>query len=543
MGLFQGRKALETRTLEIDGLAKKRLLEVLWLTAFVLAWSFDFLFWEKEPGINFPLFVLLCLIGGFTALAGNGVRPEKVTLLLLPLLFFFAFATAWRQEPLTRLLAFAGSLDLLALFAAHFTTSRWLSYGFLDHALSRLSWIPSLLLSPLLLWGEWRRAQAASGSQGVGSAWPHVLRGLFLAAPVLFVFAALFASADPIFARWFSGLGSLEDLGELLFRGASIALVSYFLVGVFAHAAWESGKWRLPGDRFQLIPKGIGFVEAAFVLASVVVLFSVFVLIQVQYLFGGEGRVRDLGLSYSEYARRGFFELAAVACLSILLYLGFSAFTQVDTAGKKRALLGLYLAMFALVGVILLSALKRLDLYEEAYGFTRLRTYTHVALLSLLVLLLLLALLELRQRPERALLALFGVGWGFLVGLVVLNVDGFIARRNVEHALKGKPLDVGYLAELSSDATPTLVELFQAPQLSSPLREAIGAALACIQHKAKGRSELDWRSFHLSRYRQQEALRKVGGTLAGYQATFKGPRPVRVQSPEGREFSCFSSSS
>ena len=57
-------------------------------------------------------------------------------------------------------------------------------------------------------------------------------------------------------------------------------------------------------------------------LVVVDLLFLAFVLVQFRYLFGGAELVRGLtGMSYADYARRGFFELVAVAALSLPLLL------------------------------------------------------------------------------------------------------------------------------------------------------------------------------------------------------------------------------
>jgi hypothetical protein len=54
------------------------------------------------------------------------------------------------------------------------------------------------------------------------------------------------------------------------------------------------------------------------VLGLLDLLFLTFVVIQVRYLFGGAGRVAaTAGLTHTEYARRGFFELVTVTALAL----------------------------------------------------------------------------------------------------------------------------------------------------------------------------------------------------------------------------------
>src|SRR6185369_16696657 len=65
----------------------------------------------------------------------------------------------------------------------------------------------------------------------------------------------------------------------------------------------------------------IGIIESLIVLGSVDLLFAAFVLIQFAYFFGGQRNISLEGLTYSDYARRGFFELVAVSVLTLALVL------------------------------------------------------------------------------------------------------------------------------------------------------------------------------------------------------------------------------
>jgi hypothetical protein len=44
---------------------------------------------------------------------------------------------------------------------------------------------------------------------------------------------------------------------------------------------------------------------------------GLFVGLQIAYLFGGQSTIVAAGMTYSDYARRGFFELVAAACLAV----------------------------------------------------------------------------------------------------------------------------------------------------------------------------------------------------------------------------------
>ena len=63
-------------------------------------------------------------------------------------------------------------------------------------------------------------------------------------------------------------------------------------------------------------PLRLGAVEAATILLVVDALFAIFVTLQLAWLFGGRDTLAMTGLTYAEYARRGFFDLVIVAVLA-----------------------------------------------------------------------------------------------------------------------------------------------------------------------------------------------------------------------------------
>lgn len=512
------------------------------LIALLLGLIVELFFHDRPLGIGFPLWAASCLIGLYAAARLERVRPSAGGLALLPPLLACAALVAIRSEPLTVFLAVTLTLALLALLVRTFRAGRLMAHGALDLLLAP-AWVPLeawIRSVPLLDQALGRLA----GERGRASPALPLVRGLLLALPVVVAFAVLLAGADLVFAdalrellRWLR----LDRLLDLLGRALIVLVCAVFFAGALAASLRDPGRRKLIGEGAPLVVPFLGFAEAAVVLAGVDLLLAGFVGVQFAYLFGGQANVTAAGYTYAEYARQGFGELVAVAALSLAMLLCLSAWTVRAGRGRQAAFLGLNTALVGLNGVVLGSALMRLLLYEQAYGFTRLRTYTHVAILWIGVLLaaslLLLALARLRAFG----LAAGAAALGFTLTLGVLNVDAFIVSRN---AARAEPLDQWYLLSLTPDALPGMVEL--AEGAPDDLREDLLPQLACrramLEHSAQTGG---WPSLHLGRREALLALQRLDPALDRYPAFWRsfGPGETRwgqwLVEVEGEQRPCF----
>ncbi len=113
---------------------------ILWIVALALGWLFDFLFWQHSAGINFAIFAMLCLAGGFLVLVLNGIQPSLKALLLLVPILFFAVMTFVRQEPLSIFVAFGFTVALMGVLASTYLGGRWIWYSLSDYVVNTLIW-------------------------------------------------------------------------------------------------------------------------------------------------------------------------------------------------------------------------------------------------------------------------------------------------------------------------------------------------------------------------------------------------------------------
>lgn len=266
------------------------------------------------------------------------------------------------------------------------------------------------------------------------------VRGAVIAALMLGVFVPLFATADAAFANILDALVPQESADRPITR-ALLWLGVVTLGGALIRV--ETARAGTPAA------KRLARIEWVLPLTILVALFASFVALQLTTLFGGNDYVlRTSNLTYAEYARSGFAQLIVAAALTLAV-IGATA----QCAPRSRTRDVLLATLAALTLVILASAYKRLHLYEDAYGFTRLRLAADAAILWLAGLFALVLLIRKAAWLPRAALGLTAAG---VLAFALSNPDGRIATRNLDRYEQTRRMDWTLLRHLSADATPAL---------------------------------------------------------------------------------------
>lgn len=345
------------------------------------------------------------------------------------------------------------------------------------------------------------------------------LRGLLIGGLLVAPFGVLFASADRAFLELASQALAPDVETSLLPVRVFLLLFVPALVGAYVLIGpRHSPPVDDPEGSFasRPDPPAIGVAEWSVSLVLLNLLFGFFVIVQLTVLFGGRHHVLETtGLTYAQYARQGFFQLILVALLTFAVVGGAAHWARTTSPSQNillRVLLGL---LCVLTLVVLASALRRLVLYEETYGFTRLRISVHATILWIgaLFALVLTALATWRGSwLPRAFLYVGGVG---LLAFSLVNPEGIIARQNVSRYEETGSIDIAYLQTLSPDAVEGL------GRLRPDLRQCVYGAIAL--HLPP---EAPWQYFNLARNAAAEDLAAAEAQeVACDSALARGPAP------------------
>jgi hypothetical protein len=477
---------------------------------------------EERPAPAAPLPVAAAVVsaGILAAILLVELQPG-LNWLLVAAALGVSVAVAWRRDLSVHGLVF-GILSLGLAASALLTSTEWqlavnllaaLGLACLATSPAR-SWIEVLLAAPAAVLRSPRAMTWLLRAKPEKRSWRSArkiapwARGVTLGGFLLIAFGALFVSADQAFAHLAGRVLGAPDVSYKLLpaRFVVAGVATAFAASLAGFAPSLDAGWPQPALTVQLRAAAeasarwrLGRIEWITALAMVNILFALFVVVQLAVLFEGREHVLETtGLTYAEYARSGFFQLAAAASLTLALLGLLGRLADRSRSGDEFLfkLLGGVLVVMTLV--VLASALKRLTLYEAAYGFTRLRLVVHASILWLAGLFFITSLGAMRRRAAwvpRAVIAFSAVT---LLAFSLVRPDALIARRNVERFERLGKIDVDLLRGLSPDAVPALAELPE-PERSCSLAE--------LRYELE-QPESFW-SFNLARSSAREVLADI----------------------------------
>jgi hypothetical protein len=412
---------------------------------------------------------------------------------------------AWRDSPALNGMALLAGLTAAGLAAwlargaslLHSTTMQYVAGVSRSVAGTMVGVLPLALND-----ADWSPYHSVLGGTPVA----RVVRGLALAILPVVLFGALFAAADPIFSAFSSRLFEF-DPETLVSHAVIIGCLTWAAAGFLRDLV-------IPGldagfSPLMLTGRRWGFTESMVVLGSVSLLFLLFVAIQMRALFGGDTFVlAQTGLTYAEYARQGFFHMAWAAALVLPMLLLLEWVARRNTAVEERGFRALAVLLLLLLGLVLLSAVHRMRIYQASYGLTELRVYTVAFMAWLAPVLAWFGLTVLAGRRERFVPGALSLALLTVLVLHLLNPDQLIVRTNLERAARGLEFDARHAASLSDDAMPVLAQAL----------DSLAPSAQCVLITRMERRPDEWRSWNLSRWRMRMLLREKQDQVARIKA-------------------------
>lgn len=456
-------------------------------------------FYDGQFGISYTIFtlVLLAFYGLFISKSGCNKKYYY-----LGSGYIFLLSTIYMRSDLYlfKLLNFL-AIPILVFVHLAIYTKKDEKKQFFQKILEQVFVPISKMGAFITLGARWNKMSKLHRDQMI-----KIIIGLVMVIPILLVIVPLMYRADAVFAH--KMMNSTDGLHHLLgARGVTqiiiACLVGAYLYGQLCYAHQEQKPSSNHEDDKQAIRHGVdgdGYVFRGFdptitatCLLVLDVLYLFFCSIQVIYLFGGASLPE--GYSYAEYAREGFFQLLVLSMINGLIiliinkyYLGYRE-KEVGQNNREVFVSSLLSIMILCSFMLIISSGYRLHLYEIAYGSTRLRLlvwlFLVVALFSLGV--IVYGIWHRSFSLSKGIIAVALVSY-LIVNFV--NIDGIVAKRNIDRYMTTGDIDAVYLQELSGDA------FHQMQRLKAV--EPIAYTKYMDSLRASGYAR--WQGFNISRY-------------------------------------------
>jgi len=414
----------------------------------VISFIWNILFWDRSYGISMPIFSAV-VISFLLWFKKAYLSKAKLTLFFhLVLLAYLSLCVVFYRNSL--ILYATIPTVLLGLGAIVFVGCQGYSFsncvGVIESLVKKT--LSAILPAPDAISEAFNKL---FGTSKASRTIVKVIVGFLLSIPFLIVFTWLFTSADPVFEKHLRNFFDFIWEPDFFKRGVVIIFM-WFLFCSYLNRTANDFTLQSHLDRAQPKQNYDGIIVFVFLLMNNL-LFLSFIIIQLEYLFGGAEIIRTTPFTYAEYAHRGFYEFWATVILVSVIII-YTDYRLREQQGRVRRMVEFaWVAMICQTLVIIASGFKRIMVYEEAYGYTYLRILVALFLVWMAGVFILFILKIIQKKSLCWLMSSgFCLALIFLVFVSTFSIDTFIARKNVDRYLRqGKEIDLAYLSSLSTD--------------------------------------------------------------------------------------------
>ncbi len=333
----------------------------------------------------------------------------------------------------------------------------------------------------------------------------YALLGLLVALPLTLFVVYLLMRSDQLFENSMNEFAahlprlSFSVFWEILF---AIPIAMYLFGAVFA-ARGNAPAHSENAPEYRVLPPVLSY----FAVTPICVFYLIYIFMQ----FGNITSAVDKTLDYSEFARRGFFELCAIAVINLGVIVLIQAFTRRKDNDAKPLMLRVYTVAISLFTLLIIAtALTKMIMYIGEYGMTLLRVYTSWFMVLLTLVFVLIIVLQFRDYVIWR--ALFAVFTAMFAVLCFGDLEGGIARYNITAYQTGavERLDIGEFSELGYSAAAPAAELLRTTD-DEQLKFRLKNFLESVQAKDEYQDKFAY--FSIPRARALTAMERVKGLM------------------------------
>ncbi len=458
----------------------------LWLLVYavITAVLFTYLVLPENAGIGVPIFSAVQLVCLWFFVENKKKLLLYIPIFVMSLSSFISANSIWLAS---------NFILSIVLFCMIFVSCNIKNdgFGFLGNILSGII-SPFMYFDVPFRWGNKLADKKAPTIK-------RVLLAVIIAVPCTIILILTLSRADMVFSVKVNAV--LREIFSLFSVNVIVKGLIGIVAGLFVFGAVYHSR-REKADEKTAAPKFKGdMIIINIVLCAILLVYTMFVIIQFKYLFAGKALPE--GLTYTEYARKGFFELLALTGVNIALILAVIKLTK-PHSGKWLVFTKVLCHYLCVVTIVMLaSSYFRMSLYVGDDGLTRLRLFVMIFLGFEMA--GLAATFFYIARPKFNLVMVYlAIALVYYTALNIIPSDYIIAKNQVGKYLDGTRKDISYVLTLSADAVPALEAVLD----NTKDKETLNAVKLFIEESTASDIPQRWQRYNLSAERARKLLNK-----------------------------------
>lgn len=476
---------------------------------------FSILFLFKKIGLSMMLFIVPILAFTFFILKKAGkIKNEKAMLLTIPIIILSTMYFIHNNQFFNyiNIIAIPALIAtwILSLIDKNFLTSIRDIGKIFEVGLKPISIMPDSVDTIIESAKENTKMKKINFSMI-----KRVGKAIVVTIPIVILIIILLSSADQSFLEIFSGM--FEKIGKLFvtigeegFTSTTMRIFLTVIVFIFLFSFFDyisddilENKKLLDGEisdsktlKDNLTIKTI--------LGALNVVYIIFCYLQIKAF------ANNVNIHYANFAREGFWELMAVSIINLIVIL----IAKKQENHNKKYIRTMCIMMVVFTFIILISAGLRMQLYENAYGYTMLRLLVYCTLFTEIILFI-PTILYIFGKKVNLVKSYFGIILTVYLCMNIANFDNIIAKRNVDRYLETGKIDIYYLTEaLGTDATGQIVRVLKEEPKSKAnnndttfIKEDVKKYLNTLSIELE-EENMDFRDFNISKATAKSIIKR-----------------------------------
>ena len=425
-------------------------MKILIGALFLSLWQ-SLLFWKQDLGISVLLFTIPIIWITTKLLKGN-IKNKKALLISIPIIILSS--TYFIFDNLTFYLINIVLIPILYLIMIIWAISDFqiksIMYKIILMIFQPLNYIGDVIKTVINGFNSKRKNDQIEEKTEKND----IFKAICLTGIIALIVISLLCSADNEFAKIFSTIFkdiNIFNVSELTGRIIIIIIAFFYFAGFFMNMLdKENGLKEFEKDE-KAEKKESYTIRMMITVLNLVYL--VFCFTQIKVLF------TEQNIKYSEFARKGFFQLMIVSLINIVMILKANNKNLKETEKQEKYKKTMCIVMVIFTLIIIISAFARMTLYQQNYGYTRLRILVDYTLITEIILLIPTIIYILKNKID--LIKTYFVIIITMYCLVnFINIDKIIMKNNFNRYKETGYIDLNYIMEMNnSDLIEQLLEL------------------------------------------------------------------------------------